>query len=291
MGFLESFLGAYSDGAQTPSEHESVGLLELVDRARASLEYGTSADFAAPFVTMLERHQKARRQRQEELQPVAHRYDEELLSLFEDCFEQYESLENALNRAAQTLREGASREALLVVLQQVDQSALALQSVSEEIVEITACGALVCPHCGMPGQTPLCPNCGVDCFYPDTEEPLEPLGALVLPTAYREVHTRYSAVLRGEGLLEELLESLDPLEQALEESEEMVQQMASDRPEDDRIALLVDVVDDCLEGIAQMRAVVESRKVRDLHEGWANLATSSVELCQLLPSLSHGTLA
>jgi hypothetical protein len=286
MNPLETLIEAFDiESSARPDPTRLPGLIEL---ARQRLDGGPSLD--RHLTGMLSRVACARAAREQDFQTCRDRYDVELVELIEDNLEAYRGLERSLQNALDACAQN-NPTALAQAIDRLEDSAQALQTSSEELTDLHACGALICPHCGMPGKERQCPTCGIDCFYPDPDGAADAGMKLRLPASYALIFELYAKVLAGEAILEELLDALDPLEQALLSAEDMIEQVVADQPDDLRAETIEDVLDDCLEGIAQMRAAEETRQTRDLNEGWAALATGSVELYRLLPNLAQGTLA
>jgi hypothetical protein len=286
MNAAETLLEAFDvESCAGPDPTRLQGLIEL---ARQRLDGGPS--LGRHLNVMLSRVGAARAAREQDYQTCRDRYDVELVELIEDNLQAYRSVERSLLKALEACSQNSSTS-LNHAIDQLEVSVLALQDSSNELTDLHACGALICPHCGMPGKDRQCPTCAIDCFYPDPDTNARAGGKLQLPASYGIIFEIYSKVLAGEAFLEELFDALDPVEKALLFAEDMIEQVLADQPEDLKASTIEDLLDDCLEGIAQMRAAEETRQASDLNEGWAALATGSVELYRLLPSLALGTLA
>lgn len=283
MSLLGALQGAFSDG---PDPTRFSGLLAL---SQLRVEGEQVEGLKVHLEAMLARVEQARTDREQESQQFLDRYDEELLELIEQNLRAYREVEDSLQRFIQVLdSEPAIQQS---ALRQLSTSVEELEQSSEELSEIQLCGDLVCLHCGMPGQEVVCPTCQVDCYFPDPDGRAGPGGELSLPRSYSVVFTALTNFLKGEALLEELLETLEPLEEQLEQAEDMLEEVLEQLPEEERANWMADAVDDCLEAISQMREVETSRRLRDLNQGWTDLVKSSVELQRLLPNLGIGTLA
>lgn len=290
MNFLDSLQEAFSDAPDIPGPGPD-RLVDLIELAWSGVQQGTERAICPYLRQMKERVNSARIQRERDYQACQHRYDTELVELVEGNLGAYRLVEDALEAALSAFGAAAGAERLGETLQSLQASTELLQATSEELTELHTCGSLICLYCGMPSKSLQCPHCETDCLYPDPHGQTGPQGEFQLPPCYQAIFTAYSKVLTGEGLLEELFDTLTSLESAFLEVESMVEQVLEDQPEDLRASILEDVLDDCLEGIAQMKAVEETRQLSDLNEGWSALVTSSVELYGLLPNLGLGTLA
>ncbi len=288
MTFYESFQGTLAGSdAEGPDPTRLFGLIEF---ARNRIEQGKPQDVGLHIANLQRQVKAAHEARLRDYDELSEGYDEELLALLDENFEAYRRVEESLVAALEVFGT-FERQRMSAALDGLESAAESLQASTEELAELYSCGALICFHCGMPGKSLQCATCEIDCFYPDLTGTEVPSGKPRLPEAYHLIFEMYSGILSGQAGIEDLFEALDPVEEALLKAEDMVELVTKGQPDDQRAAIIAEVIDGCLEGIAQMRVVEETRRIQDLNEGWSDLVSSSLELNALLPDLNLGIVA
>jgi rubrerythrin len=272
--------------AGRPADLDPDRLPDLIELARRGLEPEVQRRLPELLLSMKERVAAAWYARRRDFLPHRARYDDELVALVEENLQAYLEVEAELQAVLESL-QARDHKRLLQAVESLRQATDLLQETSEELVDLHACGDLICPCCGMPCEVSLCPGCEREGFYPDPDGQAGPTGYVSLPPAYRAVFTVMTRLLRGEVRLPELMTALDSVQAPLWQARLMVAKALAEKPEEQR-ALAVKVhLDGCLEGVARMRNLGQSRKLRDLNVGWTMLVEHSVKLAGCFACAPH----
>jgi hypothetical protein len=156
---------------------------------------------------------------------------------------------------------------------------------SDRLSELARSPHPLCPACGSSGPELLCPGCSVDRLIPDPDVADQDLEQALVNEEFMDVFRAYQAAIEGRGTLEDLSQSLQPLEFSLLEAQALVEQSLSENPEDRDQQLLLSAVNNALEGVQRMHQVEKNRQARELNQGWALVFRGAKALHEVLPGL------
>lgn len=121
----------------------------------------------------------------------------------------------------------------------------------------------LCPACGSSGPEALCPSCQVDRLIPDPDFRPNAEDQAEVNEEFLNVFQAYQALLEGRGTLTDLADALQPLEFTLLEAQALAEQGQEDQ--------ILASINQALEGLMRMHAVVDNRRTSELHAGWIQI--------------------
>ncbi|MBT9582691.1 hypothetical protein IV102_05040 [bacterium] len=157
---------------------------------------------------------------------------------------------------------------------------------SDQLTELARSSNPLCPACGSSGPEKLCPACSVDRLIPDSDFAEEDFDQAVVNEEFMDVFRAYQAAIEGRGTLDDLSQSLQPLEFSLLETQALVEQALSENPDDSDQQTLLTAVTNALEGVQRMHEVEKNRQARELNQGWVQVFRGAKAFHQVLPGLS-----
>ena len=286
MTFLSSIKEAWGyEDESGPDTTRFPGLMEYLGQIS---EESQAYDQACQHLQeMHARVLQARLEREAEYDRGQAKLAEDVKELVEQNLDAYRDTEASLQDCVRAFEEGES-EGVQTAVGNLQESADALQELTDELSYLHASGEPVCPRCAMPGDSPRCPDCQLDRLIPDSGNDSQELEFEQAPLAddVLEVFNVLREVVEGESSLGRLLRVLQPLEYSLLEAEAIAEEILEKEPEAEDPKMLQDTVKECLAGLTQMRSVRNSRQMRDLNQGWRQLFHASTRLQKLVAELS-----
>jgi hypothetical protein len=283
---LSALESVFEEEGQGPSlEHQPVTIRAVLKLLEA-WKPGPSAELAARLQEMRERVLGAARSTEEDLQldrdPELEGYLEELLTVYVEMASSLRAGEKAIEAQDAAQVEAATTRLRGLLERLRAQDAAVTEWNGREIPR--------CPRCGRSGDaTTSCTACGLELLYydPTARNPRE---ARFGPE-YSTVQEAWNAVAAGEATLNTLWPTLQPLETLLRRYLRMAQQELSLGLAGERVQAALERIatasQGSLDGLARMRRAEASRRLFDLHEGWAIVISEGLVIQESIPQLSR----
>jgi len=218
---------------------------------------------------------------------LSQQLEADLASLISHSIQDYADLEYYLGELAAGVR-GADRERVADDLLQLRGAARSLADNQQAIADWMTAPVLRCPRCGSQERGPRdwsCASCGLQMLYPDPGAPGTSRTATLGPE-FKAVYDAYVNVVKGDKTLSVLAAPLKELEKMLENYADLSEaEMTSDASYSAALDGIAQASRDGLLGVRQMQDSFESRRTRDLHDGWQAIFEAALTLNDQVPAL------
>lgn len=220
-------------------------------------------------------------------QDLAQSLEADLASLIQASIQDYADLEYYLGELAAGVR-AADRARVGDDLLQLRATARSLADNQQAIADWMTAPVLRCPRCGGQERSSKewsCASCGLQMLYPDPGAPSSGRTA-TLAGEYKAVYDAYVTVVKGERTLAVLTAPLKELAGILENYADLSEaEMTSDANYSAALDNIAQASRDGLAGVRQMQEAFESRRTRDLHDGWQLVFEAAIALQEQVPAL------
>jgi len=283
---ISALESVFEEDGQGPNLSHQPVTIRAVIKLLEAWKPGPSSELAGRLQEMRERVLEAARSTEDDLQQDR---DDELVGHLEELLTVYVEMASRL-RASEKAVE--AQDAGLVMAETGRLKALLerLKAGDAAITEWNGREVPRCPRCGRSGDaSSSCTACGLELLYYD-------------PTArnarearfgpeYSAVQDAWNEVSAGEATLSTLWPTLQPLETMLRRYLRMTQQELSLGMAGERVQAALERIASAsqgsLDGLARMRRAEASRRLFDLHEGWAIVVTEGLVIQESIPQLSR----
>lgn len=287
-GLIAGLAANWDDGKASALHTGQVTLKSLAAGLRGWMEGAPIGQLGRRIEEMREKVAEAARTTEADLrQGLA----PELAELMEGTLAVYEGLEPVLD-----VLEGACADGNRAIKNMVCHLERARESLLESDRAMQAwlrAPVLRCPRCGAQpqGHNYVCPTCRVDMLYPDPESALDDSQTSAhLGPEFLVVFEAMGEVVRGDAPLSRLLATLQKLETKLCGWARMAEDEDTSNAQ---LTYALDTVADgarrALQGVAQMRGVSDTRRTRDLNEGWQVVFEASQQIRDAIPLIARAT--
>lgn len=266
---LQGFSGNFGGSGVGPDPSTLLGLIEWT---RLWSEGTVSTDrLISAIGELTERCLRAARETARDLE------DEEtlepsLVDTLEGLKECFEDTTDELTRFLIQLRNN----------QAVEENVQALQSLQEEISQLsrclegwTSCREPLCVRCGSKGPEITCRQGQLERLVPDPQ-PEPDVRSAHLGPQYLTLYQAYRDIINGDRSLATLEGRLQPLETELRQMLRLSRESGFPLQTEAELGL---------RGLAQMRTALSSRRTSDLNEGWSQVFSCAAALMEKLPDL------
>lgn len=270
--YLANLVDSFAIEGEGPDLDSLEGLLEHLRQPLPETEQ--HQDLTDRVKTFQARAEEARHSRQRLLLERQQQLNPELLALMNANLQGLEGLVQSLESLAGELQAG---QATPEALNAVSQAAQIYRSNSQAILDLSCSQAPLCPRCGSAGAEAVCAECHLDRLLPEPLADLE-LQPGPLNSDFLAIYQGYIAVLEGQLAFSQLLPLLVQFEAELELASNDALEACQSEPEHPAHPLFLRVFQDALPAVRLMISVREHLQTRELHQGWANLATCALGL-------------
>lgn len=275
-GFLDSLMSSLGGEPEGPDPNRLEGLLQF---ARERLGQPDShSELIHHVERMRSRIQETLRDRQGNYDGRRHALHADVSACIERNLQACRDIDSALEEFAAS--------GLAQSLDDYERAYREFFESSDRLTELARSTHPLCPACGSSGPEMLCPACSVDRLIPDSDFAEEDFDQAVVNEEFMDVFRAYQAAIEGRGTLDDLSQSLQPLEFSLLEAQALVEQALSENPDDPDQKTLLAAVTNALEGVQRMHEVEKNRQARELNQGWVQVFRGAKAFNQVLPGLS-----